>query len=82
MRLTLPALAAALALGSIPALADHDRREETRASGLYDRISAHYAQFGKDVRERFRDGPCTVRREWRKNGDYSESIRCRGPRRD
>ena len=80
MRVMLSAVAAALVFGAAPALADHERREETRATGLYDRISAHYSQYGKDVRERFRDGPCTVRREWRKDGDYSESIRCR-PRR-
>ena len=80
MRVMLSAVAAALVLGAAPALADHERREETRESGLYDRISAHYSKYGKDVRERFRDGPCTVRREWRKDGEYSESIRCR-PRR-
>lgn len=78
MRLILPAVAAALVLGSAPALAEP---EERRATGLYDRIVAHYGPAGKNVRERFRDGPCTVRREWRKDGDYSESIRCRAPRR-
>lgn len=83
MRLILPALAA-LVLASAPALAepsDHSAKDGRVDGGLYGRIAAHYGPGGKDVRERFRDGPCTVRREWRKNGDYSESIRCRAPRR-
>lgn len=91
MRFILP-VAAALVLGSVPALADHDRPIDddgysmkddgyVRGGGLYDRIVAHYGPGGKDVREQFRDGPCSVKRTWTKDGRYSESIRCR-PRRD
>lgn len=83
MRLLLTAAAAALVLGSVPALAEpaDSYKDADRATGLYDRIVAHYGPAGKNVRERFRDGPCSVKREWKKNGDYSESIRCRAPRR-
>jgi hypothetical protein len=48
--------------------------------GIYDRISAHYGPMGRDVKEEFRDGPCKIEREWEKDGDYYERIKCKGPR--
>lgn len=48
---------------------------------LYDRIYARYAPYGRDVREEFRDGPCTIRRHWERDGDFEEKIECEGPRR-
>ncbi len=36
--------------------------------------------MGRDVKEEFRDGPCKIEREWEKDGDYYERIKCRGPR--
>jgi hypothetical protein len=47
---------------------------------LYEKIYAHYAHLGRDVREEFRDGPCKIERHWERDGDYKETIRCRGPR--
>ena len=47
---------------------------------LYDKIYAHYAHLGRDVREEFRDGPCKIERHWERDGDFKEVIRCRGPR--
>lgn len=88
MRLIL-SVAAALVLSSAPVLAGHDKHYEghsakdggyVQGGGIYDRIVAHYGPGGKDVRERFRDGPCSVKRTWTTDGDYSETIRCR-PRR-
>lgn len=90
MRFILP-VAAALVLGSVPALADHDRPMDddgysmkdggyVQDGGLYGRIAAHYGPGGKDVREHFHDGPCSVTRTWTTDGRYSESIRCRPER--
>lgn len=85
MRLILP-LAAALVLGATPMLARDDsfspreRGPVPGTAGLYERISAHYGPMGRDVTERFRDGPCKITREWERDGDYKETIRCRGPR--
>jgi hypothetical protein len=47
---------------------------------LYEKIYAHYGHLGRDVREEFRDGPCKIERHWERDGDYKETIRCRGPR--
>ncbi len=90
MRLILP-VAAALFLGSVPALAEHDGRAHddgystkdaayVQGGGLYGRIVSHYGPMGKDVREHFHDGPCSVKRTWTTDGRYSESIRCRPER--
>lgn len=83
MRMILP-VAAALVFGSVPALAEHDAyAPESVKDGyvergtLYDRIVAHYGPMGRDVREHFHDGPCSVKRTWTTDGRYSESIRCR-----
>ncbi|WP_072396720.1 hypothetical protein [Hyphomicrobium sp. CS1GBMeth3] len=85
MKAILP-LAAALMLGAAPALAEHDSYKEPAPVGpgpsLYERISAHYGPMGRDVKERYRDGPCKIYRRWEKDGDYEESIKCRAPRRD
>jgi hypothetical protein len=48
--------------------------------GMYDRIVARYAHYGRDVREEFRDGPCKVKRHWERDGDFEEHVECRGPR--
>ena len=86
MRVILP-LAAALALGLAPAMAREDSfsgndsmPQGPGAPGIYERIVAHYGPMGRDVRERFRDGPCKISRKWEKDGDYSETISCRAPR--
>ncbi len=86
MKVILP-LAAALVLGAAPLLArddsfsgDADPGPPRHGPGLYDRISAHYGPMGRDVKEEFRDGPCKIEREWEKDGDYYERIKCRGPR--
>ncbi len=47
---------------------------------LYERIRAHYEPYGHDVKERYRDGPCKIVREWERDGDFEEHIKCRGPR--
>jgi len=47
---------------------------------LYEKIYAHYAHLGRDVHEEFRDGPCKIERHWERDGDFKETIRCRGPR--
>ncbi len=82
------ALAAALAIGAAtPLMARDDSFAEPPPGavgpgpGLYDRISAHYGPMGRDVKEEFRDGPCKILREWERDGDYYERIKCRGPRR-
>jgi hypothetical protein len=36
--------------------------------------------MGRDVKEKFRDGPCRIERRWWTDGDYEETIKCRGPR--
>ncbi len=54
--------------------------EERAPLSLYDRISRHYAPMGREVREEYRDGPCRVERHWETDGDYEETIKCRGPR--
>lgn len=84
MKAILP-LAAALVLGATPLLARDDSfsGEPVPARpgpGLYDRIASHYGPMGRDVKEEFRDGPCKIEREWEKDGDYYERIKCRGPR--
>jgi hypothetical protein len=87
MRLILP-LAAALLLGAAPLSARDDSFSDQGPDGpagppgpgLYERISAHYGPMGRDVEERFRDGPCRIERRWETDGDFEETIRCRGPR--
>lgn len=84
MKSLLP-LAAALMISAAPAFAQSDSFKDDPGPvrpgpGLYDRISSHYGPMGRDVKEEFRDGPCKVTREWEKDGDYYERIKCRGPR--
>jgi hypothetical protein len=86
MKAILP-LAAAIVLGATPLLARDDSFSEDGrrgpppgGPGLYERIAAHYGPMGRDVREEFRVGPCKITREWEKDGDYYERIKCRGPR--
>jgi hypothetical protein len=84
MRLILP-MAAALVLGATPMLAGDDSfssdpRPAGPGPGIYERISAHYGPMGREVKEKFRDGPCKITREWEPDGDYEETIKCRGPR--
>lgn len=85
MKALLP-LAAALTLGAAaPAFAEPDSFKDDPAPArpgpsLYDRISAHYGPMGRDVKARYRDGPCKIYRRWETDGDYEESIKCRGPR--
>jgi len=84
MKAFLP-LAAVLMLGAAHAFAQPDSFSDDAgparpAPSLYDRISAHYGPLGRDVKEEFRDGPCTITREWETDGDYYERISCRGPR--
>ncbi len=33
------------------------------------------ARFG-EAKEEFRQGPCLVKREWKKDGEYKEEIKC------
>ena len=90
MRFVLPVVAAAVVAASPAALAEYDAYERqghsvkdggyVKTGGLYDRIAAHYGPGGRDVRESFRDGPCSVKRTWTTDGRYSESIRCRPER--
>ncbi len=85
--LIIPIVAALLA-GSAVAIAGNESLppEADPAVGappprsLYEKIYAHYAHLGRDVREEFRDGPCKIERHWERDGDYKETIRCRGPR--
>lgn len=85
MKAILP-LAAILMLGAAPAFAEpadsftDDPGPVRPAPSLYERISAHYGPMGRDVKEKFRDGPCKIYRRWETDGDYEESIKCRGPR--
>ncbi|MGE0023446.1 MAG: hypothetical protein AB7S70_07440 [Hyphomicrobium sp.] len=84
MKAILP-LALLLTLGAAPAFADHESFKdgpvpERPGPSLYERIAAHYGPLGRDVKEEFREGPCTIEREWEKDGDYYERIKCRGPR--
>jgi hypothetical protein len=82
MRLML-SLAAVVALGATPLMAGKDSFSEPPPGprgGVYDRIVAHYGPMGRDVKEKFRDGPCKISRKWEKDGDYEEKISCRGPR--
>jgi hypothetical protein len=78
---------AALIAGSAAALAGNDSFSTPEGgpagappASLYDRIHAHYAHLGRDVREEFRDGPCKIERHWERDGDFKEVIKCRGPR--
>jgi hypothetical protein len=88
MKAILP-LAAVLVLAATPLMARDDSFSDPAAPrgatgpgpGIYDRISAHYGPMGRDVKEEFRDGPCKIEREWEKDGDYYEKIKCDGPRR-
>jgi hypothetical protein len=85
MKAILP-LAAVFALAATPLMARDDSFSEPvgprgpGGPGLYERISAHYGPMGRDVKEEFRDGPCKIKREWDKDGDYYERISCKGPR--
>lgn len=82
MRLILP-LAAALVIGAAPLLARDDSfsaKDAPPPMGLYERIAAHYGPMGRDVKEKYRDGPCKIERKWEVDGDYEETIKCRGPR--
>ncbi|MFA5952676.1 MAG: hypothetical protein WC807_20645 [Hyphomicrobium sp.] len=90
MKVLLP-LTAAIVLGATPLLAGGDSfsgpatyREANYPAPepltLYERIVAHYAPMGREVREEFRDGPCRIERHWERDGDYEEKIECRGPR--
>lgn len=83
MKTILP-LATALVLGATPVLAESFKDDPVPVRpgpSLYERISAHYGPMGRDVKERFRDGPCKIYRRWERDGDYEEVIKCRGPRR-
>lgn len=33
------------------------------------------ARFG-EAKEEFRQGPCLVKREWKKDGEYKEEVKC------
>jgi hypothetical protein len=84
MKMILP-LAAALVLGATPVLAVDDSfsSEPAPARGaadVYSRIASHYGPMGRNVKEKFRDGPCRIERRWWTDGDYEETIKCRGPR--
>ncbi len=94
MKIILP-LTAAIVLGATPLLAGSDRYSERpdpeyvnhegapphgAGGGLYDRIVARYGHLGRDVKEEFQDGPCRIERRWYRDGDFSERIKCRGPR--
>lgn len=87
MKVILP-LAAALLLGAAaPALAVDDSfssepapAPSRKAADIYSRIASHYGPMGRDVKEKFRDGPCRIERRWWTDGDYEETIKCRGPR--
>ena len=78
-------LAAGLVIGgAVAAFAaggDYDGQGSPYGGTLYDRIHARYSPMGRDVREVFRDGPCTIRRHWERDGDFEENIECEGPRR-
>lgn len=83
MKAILPLAAAALVLGMTPTLAESfkDHPEPVRPGpSLYERISAHYGPMGREVKEKYRDGPCKIYRHWETDGDYEEVIKCRGPR--
>ncbi len=91
MRIVYPLLFA-LALAAPPALAADDSfsgppgdpalAEKDFGTGLplYERIRAHYEPYGRNVKEKYRDGPCRIVREWERDGDFEEHIKCRGPR--
>ena len=87
MRLIAPLIAALLL--ATPLLAGELRYSERPdyvtngpppGPGLYGRIYARYGHLGRDVKERFRDGPCEIERRWERDGDFEEHIECRGPR--
>jgi hypothetical protein len=81
MKRILPIVAAFLA-GSVAAVAGGeygDRYDGGGHGSIYDRIHAHYAHYGRDVRESFRDGPCEIERHWERDGDFEEHIECEGP---
>lgn len=85
MKAILPLAAAALMLGATPLLAQDESFKDDPGPArpgpsLYERISAHYGPMGRDVKEKYRDGPCKIYRHWEKEGDYEETIKCRGPR--
>lgn len=46
---------------------------------FYDRIVAKYGHLGHDFEEELQSGPCEIKREWDKNGDFEQTIRCRKP---
>jgi hypothetical protein len=91
MKMIVP-LVAALVVCSTASFAGGDSFSEPTPQGgpeaypgpgggsLYDRISAHYRPYGRDVEEEFRDGPCKVERRWERDGDFEEHIACKGPR--
>ncbi len=89
MRVIYPVLFAIVA-GTSPALAADDSFSgpegappgyaEGTGVPLYERIRAHYEPYGRNVKERYRDGPCKIVREWDRDGDFEEHIKCRGPR--
>jgi len=76
----LAALAAALA--ATPALADREDHDHGRGHGKghhKDDDKGHGKGHGKH-KEEFRDGNCTVTREYKNNGDYKEKRKCKGER--
>lgn len=63
-------LLAGLLAFPVMALADDDDDD--------DDYRDRYSQ--REYKEKFRDGPCRVEREYKKNGDYEEKRKCRGDR--
>jgi len=67
------------AVAAFAAGGDYEGSGSPYGGTLYDRIYARYSSYGHEVREQFRDGPCTIRRHWERDGDFEEKIECEGP---
>lgn len=67
--LTLATAACLAASTSVPVLAEHDWDE--RGAGRY---------RGGEYKEKFREGPCRVERELKRDGSYKEERECKGGR--
>ena len=90
MRTCLSTLALLL-LASPAALADDERSAKYRSNGCeierkYDdgkmesKVECKPRGFGGAYygsgKEEFRQGPCKVKREWKRNGEYKEEVKC------
>jgi surface antigen len=79
MRTSILLAALVAVLAAAPAMADRDDHDRGRGRG-HDQGHGHGHGHGKH-KEVFQDGNCKVTREWKRDGEYKEKRKCKGPER-